>query len=131
MPPAGLSGPPEPAFDAAELIARAMDDAEFALELVETFLGQSAGLLAELTSAIESADAEAASRVAHAFKGSAATVSAHAVSAVAADVESAARRGEIDTAQQLVEALVNALEGCRRDVPALEVRLESIGAFRA
>jgi HPt (histidine-containing phosphotransfer) domain-containing protein len=61
--------------------------AEFAVELVDTFLAEAPGMLAELRRAFGAGDADAFRRTAHSLKSNGNTFGARAFAALARDLE--------------------------------------------
>jgi histidine phosphotransfer protein HptB len=97
----------------AELQATA--GAEFVAELVDTFLEEMPGMLAELRAALAAADAERFRRAAHSLKSNANTFGAHELAAMARQLELGGLSG--DAAGERVPAL----EGkCARAAAALK-----------
>jgi len=61
--------------------------ADFVIELVTTFLDEAPGMIAELRSTLETADADGFRRAAHSLKSNANVFGAHALAAPARDLE--------------------------------------------
>ena len=88
--------PDAPIDDAtfAELLETVGGDREFLAELVETYLGDSPGLFAELRAAIAADDAAAARRAAHTLKSTSASFGADGLAALCREIEASAAAGE-------------------------------------
>jgi CheY-like chemotaxis protein len=82
-----------PPIDLARLNEITDGDAEFAKELVATFVASGEEQLAEIHAAIGSMDREALARTAHKLKGACANIHAEAVRAIAARLEDEAATG--------------------------------------
>jgi len=87
-----------PALDAAAALARAGGDVRLLAELVDMFMQDSAGWLADLAGALESGDAAGVQFTAHLLRGSAATFGAEAVCRAGRAVEELARAGDLSGA---------------------------------
>jgi HPt (histidine-containing phosphotransfer) domain-containing protein len=75
-------------------------DRGFVVELIETFLTDSAQEVDAVVSAVAAGDAAALVRPAHTLKSSSATVGAHRLAAAARALEVAGRSGALDEAAQ-------------------------------
>ncbi len=94
-----MSEPELPVLDEAtlgDLVMTTGDDPAFVRELVETYLGDTPGLMDAMGSAVEADDAAALIRPAHTLKSSSATVGALRLSAVARELEMAGRSGTLE-----------------------------------
>ena len=80
-----MTAPPIDAAAFAELEASA--GAEFARELITTFLEEAPAMLAELRSAYAAANADAFRRAAHSLKSNSLTFGAHTLAAQARELE--------------------------------------------
>jgi HPt (histidine-containing phosphotransfer) domain-containing protein len=78
---------------------------EFAAELVDTFFEEAPLMLAELRTAVETADADTYRRTAHALKSNAATFGATALAALAREAELEGFTGAADTDSERLDAL--------------------------
>jgi CheY-like chemotaxis protein/HPt (histidine-containing phosphotransfer) domain-containing protein len=95
-------------FDEAALLARTDNDAEFARELINLFIGSASETLAHLATHLPSGkDAEAIRKLAHSLKGSAATAAAKALSACAANLERVAGTAQAAAALESLGATLN------------------------
>jgi two-component system sensor histidine kinase/response regulator len=101
-PPAESAHPP---FDRAELLFRVGEDRQLLAELVGIFHEQLPGALAELWSAVRTADATDLQRVAHKLRGTAGSFSAHAAAEAASVVETMGRAGTVGGAAQAAAQL--------------------------
>ena len=98
----------------AELIEAMGDD--FASELVETFLDEAPGMIAELKAALSGGDAEGYRRAAHSMKSNANTFGATALAEQARDMELGAlpapsESGDIDALEAALAEAATALRG--------------------
>ncbi len=84
-----------PALDPAAALARAGGNVRLLAELVELFLEDSAGWLADLAGALERGDAAGAQFTAHLLRGSAANFGAQAACRAGRAVEDLARAGDL------------------------------------
>ncbi len=80
-------------------------DNDFALELVNTFVGSSQKSLAQIESALASQDLGAAQQAAHSLKGAAGSLGATTSRMLAANLEAAAKNGKASEAILIFEAL--------------------------
>jgi HPt (histidine-containing phosphotransfer) domain-containing protein len=94
-----MSEPELPVLDERtldELVMTTGDDPAFVRELVETYLGDTPGLMEAIGLAVEADDAATLVRPAHTLKSSSATVGALRLSAVARELEFAGRAGTLE-----------------------------------
>ena len=91
---ANASAPGQP-VDWEKFIAAVDGDAEFAVELVQTFIESGDAVLRDIRDALQRGDATAVRQAAHALKGSSASMCAGAASEAAALLEAAARSGDL------------------------------------
>ncbi len=108
-----------PVLDIAAAVER-MGDKDIYLEIARFFSERVEPDVAALAEALEKGSLEEATRMAHSFKGSAATVGAEVARGACADLEAACRQGnvsalpglfatarqELATAQKAIEALL-------------------------
>jgi len=80
------------------------DDPEFVGELVDTFLADSPGQLAEIRSAIAAGSPAELVRPAHTLKGNSVNLGAPALAAICRDLEAQARAGSLDGAADRLAA---------------------------
>ena len=117
--PAGeppVSPPPAPTapdFDAEDLLERLGGNEILARRVIGRFLTDMPGQLVVLAQAIESADPEAAHRVAHTIKGAAANISGPRVSEAARTLEQMGRDGDWAGAKAMLSELAACLESLR------------------
>ncbi|MHB8799577.1 MAG: hybrid sensor histidine kinase/response regulator [Thermoanaerobaculia bacterium] len=100
-PPAPL----RPSFSPAEVLERVGGDRELFGELVDLFVEQAPGVLAEIRRSAEAGDAPGLERAAHLIRGSASTFGAIGVSEAALALEKLGRSGVIDGASLHVSDL--------------------------
>jgi HPt (histidine-containing phosphotransfer) domain-containing protein len=100
-----VTAPSSPPCDTGRFIARLGGDAELARQMARAFLGQIDRLLAAVRAAVDSGDAEALRRAAHAVKGSAANFDAAPTVAAAAELEQIGRSGDPSTAGAVLARL--------------------------
>ena len=108
-----------PVLDVAAAVER-MGDKDIYLEIAKYFSKRLEPDVAALALALENGSMEEATRMAHSFKGSAATVGAESARAACAELEAACRQGnvqalpglfatarqELATAQKAIDALL-------------------------
>jgi CheY-like chemotaxis protein len=106
----------EPAFDVDDALGRVEGDHELLAEVVQIFDEESPRMLAEIGRAVESGDAPALQRAAHALRGSVISLGARPAAQVALALETMARQGRLAGArpayvelQQAVDRLSEAL----------------------
>lgn len=85
-------------FDRTEAIARAGDDEELMLELLDLFLGQREELMGAVRTAVSAGDAKALEHSAHALKGSLLALAADQSSEIALSLERIGRAGNLEEA---------------------------------
>lgn len=95
-------------IDLDHVLAEIGGDEAFLRELVEEFLAIVHGQLATLRQAIADEEVAVVAREAHAIKGGAANLTAVDLSAVAATLETMARAGTLDHADEVLERLADA-----------------------
>ena len=104
MTPTGSNTPPLES-DAIEALIEmvGMDDSEFLVELIDTFLTDSSAIVASMPSAWAVDDRETVMRAAHSLKSTAATFQAMHLSQLAGDLESEMRGDDtgMDIAAQI------------------------------
>jgi HPt (histidine-containing phosphotransfer) domain-containing protein len=89
-------------------------------EVLATFLADTPGRIAAITSAIQCQDAHALLRAAHTLKGAAASIGAAGVEGRCRDLENTARKGNVDQgATALLSALGEELERVRKEIAHL------------
>ncbi|MGA9531414.1 MAG: Hpt domain-containing protein [Anaerolineales bacterium] len=88
-------------------------DPDFALELIDTYIDDSAELIEAMRSALTAGDADAFRRAAHSLKSNSATVGAAELSSMAKDLERMGRDGELKDAQPTMEAAASMFEQVR------------------
>jgi HPt (histidine-containing phosphotransfer) domain-containing protein len=95
------------------------NDDEFLRELVETFLEDSPGQLAELRAAADAGDAGAVRRVAHTLKSNGATFGVVRLEQVCRELELRASGGDLEGANELIGEIDKALAEARPELQAL------------
>ena len=96
---AGMPGLDMVVFDRAVLMAQVMDDEDLACAIVMSFLDDIPQRLTLLKGCLENGDAASVTLQAHTIKGAAATVGGEALRAVAAEIERAAKTGDVSSAK--------------------------------
>jgi CheY-like chemotaxis protein len=99
------STPDRPVFDLQRLATQLGDDHEAVTELLDSFVRDAPGTLAQLREAVTAGDAETVERAAHRLKGSLLWITAETAAAQAATLESQARSGDLKALQQPLDAL--------------------------
>lgn len=95
----------EPVLDRAAMLATVEQDLVLLRELVEIFLAESPGLLAQVRSGVEGKNAESVERAAHTLKGAMLNFGAHRACEVARQLETRGRDARLDDAAPLVSRL--------------------------
>jgi HPt (histidine-containing phosphotransfer) domain-containing protein len=102
-----------------ELLLRVDGDRELADRMAQLFLEMMPTMLGQIHETLARGEAEAAARIAHSFKGSAANFPAGAVVAEALRVEKLARAGKVAQARVAVKALDEEVERLKSHLQAL------------
>jgi HPt (histidine-containing phosphotransfer) domain-containing protein len=109
-----------PIYDQAEALERCGGDRELLRELIDLFLADVSGQMAELNAAVEAGDTEVVYRLAHTIKGAVATFAAEPARSAALELETIGRSGKLEGAADawrrlgpLLEQLKGALDGFR------------------
>jgi CheY-like chemotaxis protein/HPt (histidine-containing phosphotransfer) domain-containing protein len=103
--PPSVSGPGQPVFDRAGMLARLMDDRELADKVIAAFLGDMPRQIGVLRDCVASGDAAGAGRQAHTIKGACANVGGDAMREAAMLLEAAAKAGRLEGLGSLVDDL--------------------------
>jgi histidine phosphotransfer protein HptB len=93
--------------------------AEFVVELVDTFLGEAPGMLAELRSARAASDADRFRRAAHSIKSNANTFGALALGALARELELKGLASDLAGDDAAIDALATELERASTELKGL------------
>ncbi|MGO9014498.1 MAG: response regulator [Dissulfurispiraceae bacterium] len=99
-----------PVFDFPGLMERIMDDMDLARRIIAAFMEEIPRMLDELRDQIVRGDAYLAGRQAHKIKGAAANTGFMAMSAIAADMQKAGEKGQMEAIIALMPELENQLE---------------------
>ncbi|MCM0755582.1 Hpt domain-containing protein [Desulfovibrio aminophilus] len=100
-----------PGFDADLFLQYLGDDRELAVELLTAFIEDAPARLADLTSAAEAGDFEAATRAAHSLKGMCGVLRARDVADLALGAETAARARDGAALRAAMPGLTQGLRG--------------------
>jgi HPt (histidine-containing phosphotransfer) domain-containing protein len=111
-----LPSPPAPTWDRAVGLARVGGDERLLAEVVQIFLKDSPGWVAEVRTALARADAAGLRRAAHLLKGAVGYFGAAEVAAAALRLEELGRAGDLAAGAPALESLEQALSRLR---PAL------------
>jgi CheY-like chemotaxis protein/HPt (histidine-containing phosphotransfer) domain-containing protein len=106
-----------PPIDPAALLERCMGNVAFVEKILEKFREQSLQTIEQLVKDVASGNAEAASRVAHSLKGTAANLSAVPLQNAAARIERFARADDLESARQEIDLVRNELDRCLQYLP--------------
>jgi HPt (histidine-containing phosphotransfer) domain-containing protein len=98
------------AIDMPSLLAQFGGDSEGVEKLLLSFLREGPETAASLGRALSARDASEAGRAAHRLKGVLAWISARPAAAIAADVETLARSGDLDSASDRLPDLARELD---------------------
>ncbi len=104
-----------------ELLASVGGDAEFMGELIDTYLCDSDGLLAQLRGALATGDLERFRRAAHSLKSSSASFGASGLAAQARALEMMARAGSLDGAEAEVSGAEESYTRVRAELERLRM----------
>jgi HPt (histidine-containing phosphotransfer) domain-containing protein len=107
-----------------ELLETVGGDREFLVELIETYLADSPGLLADLSAGLAAGDAAAVRRAAHTLKSTSATFGATRLATTCREIEAAA------AADDLADLLSRA-DGAAAEYEAVAAGLRSVAAESA
>jgi signal transduction histidine kinase/DNA-binding response OmpR family regulator len=107
-----------PVFDFPSLRHRLMNDDELIKAIVEGFLADMPVQIAKLAELVARGDASAVREQAHKIKGANANVGSELVSGIAASIEQAAARGQIDAAGAKLMALERAYDRLEKEMTA-------------
>ena len=105
-----------PVFDYPGLMERIMDDMDLARRVIAAFMEGIPRMLDELREQIVRGDAELAGRQAHKIKGAAANTGFMAMSAIAADMQKAGEKGQMETIIALMPELESQLELVKAEI---------------
>lgn len=94
-------------------------DLEFEQELIETYKHSAQSILVQLRADLIDGDVGAIGRQAHALKGASVNIGADAISKCAAEIESAARAGDISAAREMLADLVAAEQALWKELAGL------------
>ena len=95
----------EPVLDRAAMLETVEQDLALLRELVEIFLAETPGLLAQIRSGVEQKNAESVERGAHTLKGALMNFGARRACEVARQLEGRGREARLDDAAQLASQL--------------------------
>lgn len=108
---------PQPqAFDIEVLKSFVGDDADMLRNLLEAYLESTADLNASLSAALSAGDAEAVAALVHKVKSSSRWVGALPLGDFAAELEAAARAGDLGALGRRMDAFAAALDGVRGEI---------------
>ena len=104
------SSPESLVFDREGVLDRLMGGEALAAKVTAVFIHHFPGMLEELRTALDAADAPLAQRQAHSIKGAAANVGANALSALARQMENAAKAETLEPVRGNLDALQSAFD---------------------
>jgi len=113
-------------FDKLELMSRCLDDADFAVEMLEIFARQLPEQLQKLTSAMSAGQAQEAAKAAHAMKGTAGNLAAKRLHVAMAELEKTLRQDDLAMANQLLEVILREAKCALDDVPATVLSFKTV-----
>jgi HPt (histidine-containing phosphotransfer) domain-containing protein len=102
----------------AELLETVGGDREFLEELIDTYLGDSPSLLADLRAGMSAGDAAAVRRAAHTLKSTSATFGATRLATTCREIEAAAAADELVDLGPLAEAAETEYAGVAAELRA-------------
>ena len=103
-----------PLFDCAGFVRRLMGDLEMADLVAQSFLADMPGQIQALKAAVDSADAAAATKVAHRMKGASSAVGGSGLQRLAYSMELAGKSQDLGTLHAILPELVEEFEGLRQ-----------------
>ena len=92
-----------PVFDYEDFLDRIDGDVDLLKEVVEIFLQDTPGLLADLYTAIKHGDAESVERAAHTLKGATANISAKRLYSLAQQVQQSVKNKDAASLESLID----------------------------
>jgi CheY-like chemotaxis protein/HPt (histidine-containing phosphotransfer) domain-containing protein len=116
--------PVEEPIDRDMLMCQVEGDLDLMREIVELFLDQTPGLMREMRTSLSRGDPATLATAAHTLKGSAGNIGAHPAYMLVAEVELAAKRGDLQAAS-------GALKELEAEVDRLQFALEALREERA
>lgn len=127
--PPGSSAGPSPSqggspLDKEGLLARVEGDRELLREVVELFLEEHLGTMADIRTALEAGDAPAVARLSHMMKGSVSNFCAPPARDAALRLEQAGERGDLAGASALFDSLEREIDQLKRVLTALVAEAE-------
>jgi len=111
-----------------ELLARCLDDASFAAEMLASFERDGQARFTEVESNLAAGNLTAVAGAAHRLKGIAGIVAAHSIHRLSNELEAAGHDGQASDVTRLVAELRCELAACLEQLPQLTVRLMEGGA---
>jgi len=112
--PGGSAQTAEPVLDRPAMLATVEHDLDLLRELVEIFLAEAPGLLAQIRSGVEAKNAESVERAAHTLKGALLNFGARRACEAARQLEACGREAQLADAAQLVSRLDSEVtQACR------------------
>jgi CheY-like chemotaxis protein len=103
-----------PLFDCAGFVQRLMGDLEMADLVAQSFLADMPGQIQALKAAVDSADATAATKVAHRVKGASSAVGGSGLQRLAYSMELAGKSQDLGTLQAILPQVAEEFEGLRQ-----------------
>jgi HPt (histidine-containing phosphotransfer) domain-containing protein len=107
---------PEPAFDAADVLARVEGDRTLLAELVSIFMAESPTRLAEIRRCVKGGDAKGLERAAHTLRGSVGSLGARAAAKAALALETKGRDGALAGADEELAELEREMSRLESDL---------------
>ncbi len=112
-------GQPSQLFDRAALLARLMGDDELVDEVVDIYLEDIPTRIEALRECLEAGDAAGAERQAHTIKGASANVGSDALRDLAADLERAGKKGDLESVKAGLKELIWRYDAFKNQAEAL------------
>ena len=104
-------------FDIRELMDRCLDDADFAVEMLEIFARQMPEQMLKLNSAMEAGLTLDAAKAAHAMKGTSGNLAARRLHVAMSEIEKTLRLEDLSKAQQMLAVVQREVNNALADVP--------------
>ena len=119
------SGGPVEAAVLSRLLESTGGDVDFVTGLIEQFVTDAPALVGDARAGIEAGDPAAVRRAAHTLKSNSATFGASALAERARQLEETARRGSLDEARALFQAVSDQVDIVRDSLPTIWTRMSA------
>jgi len=110
-------------FDRGELMDRCLDDADFAVEMLEIFARQMPEQMLKLNAAMTAGLTQDAAKAAHAMKGTSGNLAARRLHVAMSEIEKTLRLDDLPKAQEMLGVVQREVNNALADVPVMIVSL--------